>query len=280
MARLELEADLRLALERQEFEVHYQPLVELEDGRIAEVEALVRWRHPRRGLVGPGEFIPLAEETGLIVPLGRWVLETACRQVRAWQQALGAESLALSVNLSARQLAHPGLADEVRAILDDTRLEPDRLKLEITESIAVADTCANRETLWALRRLGVRLAIDDFGTGSSALNYLRRFPVDTLKIDRSFVEELGQDMRTTAMVGGIVAFAKSLGLHVTGEGVETAEQSHYLRSMGCDQGQGYLFARPIAAPELEALLRAQPGMAEALLRAQPGPDEASLRRAA
>jgi len=254
--RLELEADLRRALERRELEVHYQPLVRLEDGRIAELEALVRWRHPERGLVGPGEFIGIAEETGLIVGIGEWVLATACAQARAWQDAYPTQPpLIISVNVSARQLQHPTLVADVQRVLAETCLDPQTLRLEITESIAVADTPANRATLWALRELGVRLAIDDFGTGNSALNYLRHFPFDTLKIDRSFVEDIGADARTTAMVRGIIAFAKSLGLNVTGEGVETPEQSAHLRAMGCDWGQGYLYdARPVAADRIDDLL--------------------------
>ena len=255
VARLELEADLRHALQRDEFEVYYQPLVSLADGQVREVEALVRWRHPHRGLVGPSEFIPLAEETGLIVPLGQWVLETACRQARDWQRRFESEPV-VCVNLSGRQLAQPSLIDDVRAALTRSGLEPRLLKLEITESVAVADTAANRAALSGLRDLGVQLAIDDFGAGYAALSYLRRFPVGTLKIDRSFVDDLGRDSRTTAMVRGLIAFAKSLGLSVTGEGIETPEQSALLRAMGCDSGQGYLFARPLAPAQLESLLKA------------------------
>jgi predicted signal transduction protein with EAL and GGDEF domain len=256
MERLDLESELRQALDRQELEVYYQPLMRLTDGTFGEVEALVRWHHPVRGLVGPADFIPLAEQTGLIVPLGHWVLETACRQARAWQleQAPGARPLGVSVNLSARQLIQPSLVEDVRQILLSTGLDPSTVKLEITETVAVADTVGNRQTLWDLQRLGVRLAIDDFGTGNSALNYLRRFPVETLKIDRSFVEDLGRDARATDMVRGIIAFAKNLGLTVTGEGVETVEQSDHLKAMGCDWGQGYLFARPVPAAKISELL--------------------------
>jgi len=262
--RLDLEADLRRALERRELEVHYQPLVRLDDGRIAELEALVRWRHPQRGLVSPGEFIGIAEETGLIVSIGEWVLATACAQARAWQAAYPTQlPLIMSVNVSARQLEHPTLVADVQRVLEETGLDPQTLRLEITESIAVADTPANQTTLWGLRDLGVRLAIDDFGTGNSALNYLRRFPFDTLKIDRSFVEDIGADARTTAMVRGMIAFAKSLGLNVTGEGIETPEQSAHLRAMGCDWGQGYLYARPVAADRIDALLADAGGASKA-----------------
>jgi diguanylate cyclase (GGDEF)-like protein len=256
LERFELESDLGEGLLRGEFEVYYQPLVRLEDDSIEEVEALVRWRHPRRGVILPAEFIPLAEETGLVVPLGQWVLETACQQLRTWQaDGAGDPSLTISVNLSARQLRHPSLVADVRHALESTGLEPARLKLEMTESLAIADTDLNREIVWGLHALGVRLAIDDFGTGNSALEYLRRFPVDTLKIDRSFIDGLGQDERTTAIVRGMVAFAKSLDLRVTAEGVQTHDQAAELRLMGCDWGQGFLFARPLPAEKMERLLR-------------------------
>jgi diguanylate cyclase (GGDEF)-like protein len=255
LQRLDLEAELRRAIDEHELEVHYQPLMHLNDGTFGEVEALVRWRHPRRGLVAPAEFIPLAEETGLIVPLGEWVLETACGQARQWQRDFPEqEPMVMCVNLSACQLRHTTLVDDVRGILERTGLAPELLKLEITESVAILDTLENREMLLRLRELGVRLAIDDFGTGNSALNYLRRFPVETLKIDRSFVQELGQDQRSTDMVRGMIAFAKHLGLTVTGEGIETHEQSMHLRAMGCDWGQGYLFARPVPAATITELL--------------------------
>jgi diguanylate cyclase (GGDEF)-like protein len=264
LGRLELEADLRLALETGQFEVHYQPLIQLSDGRVSELEALVRWRHPRRGLVGPADFIPIAEETGLIVPIGEWVLETAARQTRVRQAAQAPDEtpLMISVNVSARQLQSPGLVDTVRATLEQTGLDPQTLKLEITESVAVADTEANRATLWALRRLGLHLVIDDFGTGNSALNYLRTFPVDGLKIDRSYVEDVCQDRRTTAMVGGMIGFAKALGLGVVGEGIETPQQAALLSELGCDRGQGYLFAKPLTASAVTEMLSAPPSEPE------------------
>ncbi|MBX6342555.1 MAG: EAL domain-containing protein, partial [Thermomicrobiaceae bacterium] len=253
--RIALEADLRHALERGQLRVHYQPVVDLVGGRIVEVEALVRWQHPERGLLPPADFIPLAEETGLIVPIGQWVLTEAARQVRAWQLAHPTEPpLVLAVNLSVRQFQQPDLVDDIARILAQEGLPPTSLKLELTESAALRDEAQAVATLQALRALGVHLAFDDFGTGYSAVSYLRRFPVDTLKIDRSFVDGLGVDPDDTAIVRGVVAFAKMLNLRVTAEGVETAEQLGELRTVGCDCGQGYYIARPLPAEDLGALL--------------------------
>jgi diguanylate cyclase (GGDEF)-like protein len=257
MQRLELEANLREAIEREELTVHYQPLIDLYDGALAEVEALVRWNHPVRGAISPVEFIPLAEESGLIVPLGRWVLNQACRQMREWQTRYPSVPLVTAVNVSGRQLEDPRLAADVRAALAFNHVEPSRLKLEITESVAIADTPAIRRVIRELKDLGVQLAIDDFGSGNSALRYLQHFPIDTLKIDRSFVEDLGKDQRSTALLRGIVAFAKSVGMSVTGEGVETTEQSACLRALGCDHAQGFLFARPSPPEAIATLLSEQ-----------------------
>jgi diguanylate cyclase (GGDEF)-like protein len=251
--RLELESAMRRALERGEFVVHYQPIVRLGDGRTVEVEALVRWNHPERGLMPPAAFIHLAEETGLIVPLGQFVLETACSQVRAWQEHWpSAADLALSVNLSGRQFQHPGLVEDIERALRQSGLAPECRSLEITESVAMERPDATATTLDCLKRAGVRLAIDDFGTGYSSLSYLKRFPVDILKIDRSFVDGLGEDAHDTAIVRAIVALARSLGVRVTGEGVETDVQRRHLVASGADRGQGYLFARPVPAGELTA----------------------------
>jgi diguanylate cyclase (GGDEF)-like protein/PAS domain S-box-containing protein len=254
MERLELETDLRRAIERSEFRVHYQPVVLLESSRIVEVEALVRWEHPRRGMVSPAQFIPLAEETGLILPIGRWVLEEACRQMRAWQMQYPSEPpLMISVNLSARQFQHPKLVEDIADILQDTRLDPASLKLEITESVMMQDAKATIGTLWQLKELGIQLAIDDFGTGYSSLAYLKRFPIDILKIDRSFVDRLGRDPEDTAIVRSVVTLAKTLNLAVTGEGIETAEQLLQLQALGCERGQGYYFAKPLPSDALSSL---------------------------
>jgi len=247
--RLELETELRRAIERGGLQVHYQPIIDLATGRVAEMEALVRWVHPQRGMLSPAVFIPLAEETGLIVPLGRWVLEQACRQVRAWQlQYPSQPPLVASVNLSARQLQHPDLQRSVVEILERTGLPATSLKLEITESVLMRDTDAAR--LRSLAALGIRLAIDDFGTGYSSLAYLSRLPIDTLKIDRSFVNRLGQEPESDAVVRTIVALAHSLNLSVTAEGIEHPEQAAELRRLGCSRAQGFLIARPMPAGQV------------------------------
>jgi diguanylate cyclase (GGDEF)-like protein len=252
--RMDLELDLRNAVARGEFILHYQPVVELPTGRITEVEALVRWKHPQRGLLFPADFVGLSEETGLIVPLGRWVLHEACRQTRQWQFAAPATKLAISVNLSARQLQQPGLVDEIGAVLRETRLDPGALRLEITETVVMHDAPITLAKLEALKALGVQLAIDDFGTGYSSLGYLKRFPVDTLKIDRSFVKGIGRDVEDSAIVRAVITVAKSLGLSVTAEGIETADQLDQLRTLGCDHGQGYFFAKPMTSDRVPAFL--------------------------
>lgn len=256
VVRLELEADLRQALVTGELRVHYQPIVSLSNGCITELEALVRWQHPTRGLIGPGHFIPLAEESGLIIAVGRWVLNEACVQTRRWQLSLPDNRLSISVNLSARQFQSPSLVADVARALQTSGLAPSSLKLEITEGIAMADAEAAVVMLHELRALGVRLAIDDFGTGYSSLSYLKRFPVDTLKVDRSFIEGLGHDRQDAAIMRSIVALAHSLSLDVTAEGVETITQWEQVRLLGCDSVQGYLLAWPQAADAAGELLRA------------------------
>lgn len=254
LRRLQLETDLRRGVERGELVVHYQPVIELASGRVVECEALVRWDHPEQGLIPPMEFIPLAEEIGLILPAGRWVLNEACRQTRAWQEDLGLP-LRVAVNLSARQFEDPGLIASVAAALESTELSPASLVLEITETAVIRDPKHAATTMQDLRSLGIRLAIDDFGTGYSSLNSLKSFPVDLLKIDRSFTQRLGQLSQDTAIVQAVLTLAKSLGLAVTAEGVETAEQLSWLhRSEACDLAAGYYFSRPLPADEVAPLL--------------------------
>jgi len=253
--RLEAETDLRRALERNEFRIHYQPILSLDKREVLEVEALLRWAYPSRGTVAPAAFLPLAEETGLIVPIGQWALEEACRQTRAWHVRFPDQRLVgVSVNLSARQFQNPHLVADIRAALQHAGLAPHLLKLEITERVVMHDADVAVVTLNALKELGVQLAIDDFGTGYSSLSSLKRFPVDTLKIDQTFVDGLGHDPRDTAIVRSIVALATALELNVTAEGVETLIQEAELRALGCHRGQGYLFARPLPAPQMEELL--------------------------
>lgn len=250
--RLALENRLRRALPQGELELHYQPLIELADGSVYGVEALLRWRHPEHGVVPPADFIPLAEATGLILPMGPWVLETACTQAHAWQQQdLGA--LSVAVNLSARQFQQPGLSALVRHVLKTTRLAPHRLQIEITESSAMANAASAAETLAELRALGVRVAIDDFGTGYSSLAYLKRFAIDTLKIDQAFVRDLP---REAGIATAVIAMARTLKLDVVAEGVETWAQLEFLREHGCSRVQGELFSMPLPAADCAAYLSA------------------------
>ena len=256
LARLELEADLRQALEREELRVYYQPIVPLQSEQVAEVEALVRWQHPTRGLISPADFIPIAEETGLIVPLGLWVLKEACGQTVAWNGQFPGEPLVVSVNLSPRQFQMTDLAEEVARTLYETGLPPSCLKLEITESAIMRDVEMTIATLLRLKALGIQLAIDDFGTGYSSLAYLKRLPLDVLKIDRAFVKGVHNNAEDKAIVQAILSLAKSLGLTVTAEGIESAEQAAVLNTWACDRGQGYYFAKPMDAGATAELLRA------------------------
>ena len=249
--RVETESALRRAIDRGELVVHYQPEVDLTTNQVIGVEALVRWEHPERGLLAPAEFIPLAEETGLIVPLGVIVLEEACRQVAAWhRRSLAPLALSLSVNLSARQLLAPGLSEVVRGVLAESGLDPRSLCLEITESVLLADADSSVKALEALKTTGVTIGVDDFGTGYSSLTYLKRFPVDVLKIDRSFIEGLVHNSQDRAIVSTVVDLAHAFGLTSIGEGVETAEQLAQLRGLGCDQAQGYFWSEPLPPDQL------------------------------
>lgn len=252
--RLALEGALRSALTHDEFELYYQPQVDLESGAVVGLEALIRWRHPSMGMVRPDRFINLAEETGLIVPIGAWVLRTACRQSRAWQHA-GLGPLRIAVNLSARQFAEPNLVREIARVLEETGLSAECLEVEITESLVMGDVESAIRTMRELKQMGVLLSIDDFGTGYSSLSYLRRFPVDVLKIDRSFVRDIPFDEDDAAMVAAIIQLARGLRMRVIAEGVETEAQLDYLRRRGCDEVQGHVYAQAASGPDVERLLR-------------------------
>jgi EAL domain-containing protein (putative c-di-GMP-specific phosphodiesterase class I) len=252
---LRLEADLRGAVERRQFVVHYQPVVALDTGRVVGFEALVRWRHPDLGLIHPMDFIPVAEEAGLVVPVDRWVLREACRQLKAWQSRLGGcPPLNMRVNFSSRVFSHPDVVDAIASTLDETGLDPNNLKIEITENALIenADTVASAFT--ELERRGVQIVLDDFGTGYSSLSYLHRYRVDVLKIDRSFVSGMDVDVgRNVEIIRAIAGLAQSLGIQVVAEGIESASQIRQLRALDCGFGQGYYFSHPVPAGEALAL---------------------------
>jgi len=249
--RTRTEGELRQAIENDELVLHYQPIMDVGSGDMAGVEALVRWQHPVRGLLGPDEFIPLAERTGAIVALGAWVLGTACRQGATWQASRpGEKPLVISVNVSARQLDEPSFVVTVSQILADTGLDPMSLCLEVTETAVMSNPAGVQQAGQALRDLGVRLSIDDFGTGYASLTYLRRLQACELKIDRSFVDGLGHELDDTAIVTAVIGLAQAMGLSVTAEGVETTEQLGILRDLGCQKAQGNLMCRPVPADQL------------------------------
>ena len=255
VASLQLKNDLRRAIERQEFLIYYQPIRELATGRLTGFEALLRWQHPERGFVSPAEFIPVAEETGSIVPLGQWILSEACRQMKAWQEQLPtAESLKISVNLSGKQLTEAEFIEKINQILTQTGLDSRSLKLEITESTLMENVEVATKMLRQLRARKINLSLDDFGTGYSSLSYLHRFPLNTLKIDRSFVSRMKANDENSEIIRAIVTLAHTLGMDVTAEGVETQEQLEQLKLLRCEQGQGYLFSRPLNQKAAEALL--------------------------
>ena len=251
---LHLETALRRALERRELRLHYQPVVSLTTGQIVGAEALVRWNHPERGLVPPMDFIPLAEETGLIVDIGAWVVKEACRQMKEWQDRLGQPNLEIGVNLSSREFQAPGLIARVAAVLQETRLSPRCLRLEVTESLLMDKHPTVAQTMTELRAMGVRIDLDDFGTGYSSLSYLHQFPIDTLKIDRSFVQRIGSTDEVLEIVNTILALVSSLDMEVVAEGVETEQQLELLRKMHCSYAQGYHLSRPVESSQFEALL--------------------------
>jgi len=259
MARLQLETDLRHALEREEFRNFYQPIVSLESGRIVGLEALLRWQHPQRGLLGPEEFIFVAEETGMIRELGWWSLREACRQMRDWRERSDAVlDLSVSVNLSVKQLLQPNLVEDIKKLLHEVSVPPQVLRFEITESAVMADPASATELLQQIKALGIRLAIDDFGTGYSSLSYLHRFPLDTLKIDRSFINNAAADGEGMEIARTIMPMAKNLRLDVVAEGVETVEQVALLKRLQCRYAQGYYFSRPLAPKDIGALLTEDP----------------------
>jgi diguanylate cyclase (GGDEF)-like protein len=258
MEFLQLENDLRRAINRQEFMLQYQPIVNLQTGQIAALEALLRWYHPSKGYISPVTFIPVAEETGLINAIGHWVLQEACQQLQTWQKQGIAETLSISVNLSVRQFAQPNLISQIDQILSNSNLEPQRLKLEITETALMDNAGTAATILKQLRERRIELSIDDFGTGYSSLSYLHSFPVDTLKVDRSFVSCLDGKLNHPKLILMIINVAQALGMKVVAEGIETQRQLDYLRELNCEFGQGYLFAKPLPASQIEALIKSNP----------------------
>jgi EAL domain-containing protein (putative c-di-GMP-specific phosphodiesterase class I) len=271
LERLNMQNRLRRALELDEFQLHYQPQVDLGLGRIIGIEALLRWTSPDLGAIPPGRFIPIAEESGLIVQIGAWVLRTACQQNQAWQ-ARGLPEVPVAVNLSALQFARGDLLDTVERALEDSGLPARFLELELTESILIHDADNIMASLRRLKNLGIKLSIDDFGTGYSSLSYLKRLAVDKLKIDQSFVRDIASDPDDAAIVRAIIQMGHSLKLRTIAEGVESPDQLAFLRAEGCEEGQGYLFSRPVPAVEMEDLLRSGISAAEF------GPPKAEMRR--
>ena len=273
--RLTLESALRRALERDQFSLHYQPKIDMASGQITGVEALLRWIHPELGVVSPGQFIPLAEETGLIVPIGRWVLQEACARNMAWQRR-GLRPVTMAVNLSPRQFADAHLLHDVDEALLASGMSPVLLQLEVTESMVMRNVARAIKILDAIQSRGIRLAIDDFGTGYSSMSLMKQFPIDTIKIDRSFVRDLPNDSEDQAIAQAIISMGKALGMTVIAEGVETVEQQTFLRNHGCDEMQGFLFSKPLPAKQMARLLRAEPAMASPPLQPEPG---SGLKRA-
>jgi EAL domain-containing protein (putative c-di-GMP-specific phosphodiesterase class I) len=257
---LQLEADLRKAIEEgNQFQVYYQPIVSLQQGTIAGFEALVRWNHPKQGLIAPDQFIPVAEETGLILSIDLWVLREACRPMRVWQLSLpGAARLKISVNFSSKQFSQLNLPQKIAKILKETDLEPESLKLELTESKLLDIAQSTRTTLLEVKSLGIELVLDDFGTGYSSFSYLHNVPIDALKIDRSFIWKIGVDENSNKIVQSIIRLSHKLGMYAIAEGVETVEQFAQLKKCGCEYGQGYLFAKPLNSAAAWELIASKP----------------------
>ncbi|MCK5508446.1 MAG: GGDEF domain-containing protein, partial [Desulfobacterales bacterium] len=252
LSRLNMEAKLKKALERNEFILYYQPQVESATSTIVGVEALIRWEHPEMGLVSPNEFIPIAEETRLIIPIGEWVLRTACAQMAVWHKA-GFNKIRVGVNLSSLQFRQGNIVKTIKNILATTGLDPQYLELELTESMVMQNVEETIATLWQLKEMGLKLSIDDFGTGYSSMSYLKRFPLDTLKIDRSFIKDIMTDSSDAAITKATIGLAQGLELTTIAEGIETKEQLTFLRKQGCDQIQGYFISRPVPAEKVEQL---------------------------
>ncbi|MDJ0590231.1 MAG: EAL domain-containing protein [Pleurocapsa sp. MO_226.B13] len=260
--QVELENSLRLAIQRNEFVLHYQPIISLDNSTLVGFEALIRWQHPTRGFISPVEFIPIAEDTGLILDIGEWLLREACQQLQQWQQEFAfnpqVASLKMSINLASQQLQEPLFIDKLDEILQETGLDGNSLGLEITESVLIEPGGSVQKTLNQIRNRNIKLSIDDFGTGYSSLSYLRRFPIDNLKIDRSFIEQMNSDIENFEIVRLIITLAKTLGMDAISEGVETAQQLKQLKDLGCELGQGFLFAKPLTPQDVEALLAQYP----------------------
>jgi diguanylate cyclase (GGDEF)-like protein len=257
-----LEGSLRSALERREFTLVYQPKINLSTGEISGVEALLRWNHPDRGLIQPLKFVPIAEESGLIVPIGQWVLLEACRQARTWMEP-GLPPIRIAVNVSALQFAAKDFLSSVRAALISTGMDPHNLELELTETVLMQDVESAVQTLRALKAIGVQLAVDDFGVGYSSFSYLRKFPLDALKVDRSFINDISSNPHNATILSALIGIGKSLNQRVVAEGVETEEQLHFLQKQGCSEGQGYFFCRPIIAEKFAQFL--ERGITEAVV---------------
>ena len=254
---MQTENDLRRALQRRELELHFQPIIQMSDRSVVALEALLRWRHPERGLIGPLAFIPVAEESRLIIPIGRWVLEEACRHAAAWQaRRPDSAPIGVSVNLSARELADPQLEQSVATAIESSGIDPSSLRLELTESVLLEDSVGLERALKALKELGVGLVLDDFGVGFSSLGYLQRLPLSAIKLDRSFIQNLGESSRDTAIVRAVTEMAEALDMGVVAEGIETDEQLRAVEELGCGYAQGFHFSRPVPTDKLEDLLGA------------------------